>query len=446
MTLLARLRGATISNAGYSVLDYLSVPVLMLASAPFLLKHLGVEQYAIWVLASAAVTSGVQLSAGFGDAALKYIAAYRDESDGPSVERTVRTLLGINLALSATVSLLLACCVPLLVTHMPHLSDAMRVAYRRSLHIGCVLLVVKAVESVLVCAQRAHERYDIAARFTISARILTLGTAVVLADMGQGTVAIMISMLAFAVASVLLQALTLQRHLKAQVLLPTLQPSAVRELFSFGTFSWMQGVIGLLSGQADRFLVSYLLGTQALACYSICVQATMPIHGIAAAALQVLFPYLSARLGVLNRTILRQTIVTALTANIIIVAALALPLILGSHYILHLWMGTDFAAHASLPMSIAGASFALLGLNVTGHFVFMALGRVKILTALNAIAAAVMLALIALLSPRFGIVGASAARLAYGPIICLIYFPICRMVSRSHSLNSPHQFTEGAAT
>ena len=444
MTLLSRSRSLPISNATYSILDYLSLPVLMVASAPFLLRHLGVEQYAIWILAGAAVTSGVQLSAGFGDAALKYIAAYRGDNDRAAVERTIRTLLGINLVLSLAVALLLASTVPFLVTHMAHLSDSLQTTYWRSLLIGCVLLIVKAVESVFVCAQRAYERYGVAARFTISTRVLTLGTAVVLAELGRGTVTIMIATLAFAVVSTILQAIALQHHIESRFLLPTLHPDAIRELFGFGAFSWLQGLIGLLSGQADRFLVGYLLGAQSLAYYSICVQATMPIHGIAAAGLQVLFPYLSARLGSLNVAVLRQTIVTAFKTNIVIVALLSLPLICGSHYILRIWMGPDFATHASAAMSIAGVSFALLGLNVTGHFVFMAMGRVRLLAALNAIGATAMLISIAFFAPRFGIIGATAGRLVYGPIICLIYIPLWRALQCKRKATSTQQVIQEA--
>src|ERR1700733_3953212 len=107
MSLIAKLRSVHISNATYGIADYISLPALMLCSAPFLLRRLGVEQYAIWVLASAAVTSGILLSAGFGDAALKYISAYRGDNDHPGVERIIRTLLGINLALGTTVAALL---------------------------------------------------------------------------------------------------------------------------------------------------------------------------------------------------------------------------------------------------------------------------------------------------------------------------------------------------
>ena len=165
MTIAARLRSAHVSNATYGIAEYISLPALMLCSAPLLLHRLGVEQYAIWLLASAAVTGGMLLSAGFGDAAVKYISACRGNNDEAGVERIVRTLFAINLTLGVAVAMLLWLLTPLLVAHLPHLSAGLRISYQRALDIGCILLVVKVVESVFLCTQRAYERYDVAARF-----------------------------------------------------------------------------------------------------------------------------------------------------------------------------------------------------------------------------------------------------------------------------------------
>jgi len=424
MIFITRLRSVHISNATYGIADYISLPALMLCSAPFLLHHLGVEQYAIWVLASATVTSGFLLSAGFGDAALKYISTYRGNHDHAGTERIIRTLLGINLVLGIAVATLLALFIPPLVAHLPNVSASLQISYQHALEIGCVLLVVKVVESVFICAQRAFERYDIAARFTIATRIVTIGAAVIIAALGRGTVAIMLSTLLVALISVVLQAFTVWRHLAIHSLLPSLHPASMKELFSFGAFSWLQGLVGLFTGQADRFLVGYLLGTHALAYYSICVQAAMPIHGIAAAGLQVLFPYLASRLRVLSNTALRQKFAAAFAANIALVAILAFPVIFGSRYILSYWLDPNFAAHASLTLSITACGFALLGLNVTGFYMLMAMGRIKLLVFVNTVGAAVMLVAITLLAPRFGIAGAAAGRLLFGPIVCIIYIPL----------------------
>jgi O-antigen/teichoic acid export membrane protein len=444
MSLVSRLRSVHVSNAGYGIADYVSLPALMLCSAPFLLHRLGVEQYAIWVLASAAVTSGTLLSSGFGDAALKYIAAYRGSNDQAGVERTLRTLLGINLLIGSAVGAALWMLIPLLVSHLPDLTPELRTAYARALAIGCVLLVVKVMESVFICAQRAYERYDIAARFTIATRIATIGAAVTIAARGGGAVAIMQATLPIALASAGLQGGAVRRRLAVRSLLPRLHRESVRELFGFGAFSWLQGLVGLLTGQADRFLVGYLLGTRALAYYSICVQIALPIHGIAAAGLQVLFPYLAARLDLLSAGAVQRRFRAAFATNVALVALLAVPIIFGSRFILRLWMGPDFASHAAVALSITACGFALVGLNVTGFYILMAMGRVRLLALVNVAGAMAMLAAIAILAPRFGVVGAAAGRLVYGPIICLIYIPLHSALRTPRGLRDEAAAMQGA--
>ena len=346
MTFTSKLRSAHVSNATYGIAEYISLPILMLCSAPFLLHHLGVEQYAIWLLASAAVTGGMLLSAGFGDAAVKYISACRGRNQEAGVERIIRTLFAINLTLGTAVATLLWLFTPLLVAHLPHVTADLRVSYQRALSIGCVLLLVKVVESVFLCTQRAHERFDIAARFTIITRIVSIGAAVVIAAMGRGTVTIMLVTLFVSVVSLGAQMFALWRRLALRSLMPSWDRATIKELFSFGCFSWLQGIVGLLTGQADRFLVGYLLGTHALTYYSISVQVAAPIHGIASAGLQILFPYIAARLGLLSITAMRRKFATAFAANVAMVAVLAAPVIFGGHLILRLWLGEDFATHA----------------------------------------------------------------------------------------------------
>ena len=424
MTLTLRLRSVHVSNATYGIAEYISLPILMLCSAPFLLHHLGVEQYAIWLLASAAVTGGMLLSAGFGDAAVKYISACRGRNQEAGVERIIRTLFAINLTLGTVVAALLWLLTPLLVAHLPHVNADLRISYQRALSIGCVLLLVKVVESVFLCTQRAYERFDIAARFTIVTRIVTIGAAVVIAAMGRGTVTIMVMTLLVSLVSLGVQMVIVWHGLELHSLMPSWDRAAIKELFSFGCFSWLQGIVGLLTGQADRFLVGYLLGTHALTYYSISVQAAAPIHGIAHAGLQILFPYIAARLGTLSITAMRRKFATAFAANVAVVAILATPLIFSGHFILRLWLGEDFAEHATAALTVTACAFALVGLNVTGFYVLMAMGRIKLLALINLAAAVAMLTAIVILAPRFGIVGAASGRLIFGLITLLIYRPL----------------------
>jgi O-antigen/teichoic acid export membrane protein len=69
-------------------------------------------------------------------------------------------------------------------------------------------------------------------------------------------------------------------------------------------------------------------------------------------------------------------------------------------------------------------------MNVTAHYALLAVGKVRVITYLNLIAGLVMLALMAIVIPSYGLQGAALARLIYGPITWLTYFQLYRILWR----------------
>jgi len=160
-TLLQKLRSARghLANAAYGGADYLVPPACMLLAAPFLLHRLGVAQYGLWALASAAVTSGNQFSSGFGDAAIKYISASRGSGDWDRVRLIVRCMITINTLLSACTAILIWCVAPYLIHHIVKSDIVLQSVGQRSLRIGCILLIVKSIESVFISTLRAARHF-----------------------------------------------------------------------------------------------------------------------------------------------------------------------------------------------------------------------------------------------------------------------------------------------
>src|ERR1700735_1340750 len=106
-----------LSNAAYGVLDYAAYPIAMLVSAPTLLKHLGVVQYGIWIVTTAALNTGSIIASGFGDANIQYISSARSYGDFDVLLRAVRSMLGINLLLGAALAAISWMLVPLPARH-----------------------------------------------------------------------------------------------------------------------------------------------------------------------------------------------------------------------------------------------------------------------------------------------------------------------------------------
>jgi O-antigen/teichoic acid export membrane protein len=215
--------------------------------------------------------------------------------------------------------------------------------------------------------------------------------------------------------------------------MPSWQRKTVSDIAAFGTFSWLQAISSVAFSHADRFFVGFFMGAPAVAFYGLCVQAAQPIHGLISSGLHFLFPHLSTRLPVAPLSEIRRKITIAFIINAALVVAFALPLIAFGNRILTNWIGPAFGQDpvAIFPTIVCG--FALLAMNVTSHYALLAAGQVRLVTYLNLLAGIVMLLVMAILIPRYGLQGAASARLVYGPITCLAYFYLYRIIWRGES-------------
>jgi O-antigen/teichoic acid export membrane protein len=430
---------AHLSNAAYGVLDYAAYPIAMLISAPALLRHLGVAQYGIWIVTTAALNTGAIIASGFGDANIQYIASVRSQGNPDLMLRAVRSMLGINLILGAALAVISWVLVPFAVTHLvgPDRSGELQAACLLGLRIASILMLVRAIESVCVSTQRAFERYGEAIRISLLARIISVAAAVLLSLRGFGVATIMAATAFFMVIGTAVQLIRLRQYLGAASLWPSFDRRATSALFGFGAFSWLLAVSSVLFTQADRLLLGVSLGASTVTAYALCVQMAQPIYGIASSGLHFLFPYLSGRNAASQPSALQQPILLAFIVNLLIVAVGTAILLLFGHAALHAWVGPSVAQSSSGILAPIAWSFALLGLSVTGYYGLLALGHVHMVTALNLTGGLAMLLLMAWLLPVWGVHGIAMARLVYGVIAILMYVPLARVLggTRAPSLS-----------
>jgi len=428
---------AHFSNAAYGVLDYAAYPIAMLLSAPTLLKHLGIEQYGIWIVTTAALNTGSIIASGFGDANIQYIASARSQGDADLLLRAVRSMFGINVLLGGALALISWMLVPLAAGHLVGSAAGLRVACLLGLRIASVLMLVRAIETVCVSTQRAFERYGAAIRISLFIRVITVAAAVVLSLRGYGVAGIMEATACFLVLGTAAQLIRLRQYLGAVSLFPSFDRHATTALFQYGAFSWLLAVASVIFTQADRLLLGVSLGATTVTAYALCVQMAQPIYGIASSGLHFLFPYLSARNAVSRPEAIRKAILTAFSVNFLIVAVGAGLLLLFGRAVLNAWVGQSVAQSAAGILAPITWSFTLLGLSVTGYYALLALGRVHMVTALNITGGVAMLLLMACLLPLQGVHGIAMARLSYGLIALLMYVPLARALGGARAPSLP---------
>ncbi len=425
--------GGSMGSAIYSAADYVAQPITMIAAARFLLHHLGASQYGVWMLVMAIVGSLGVLGSGFGDATVKYVSEYRGMGNPVGLERVIRSTLTINSGLALILAGGAWLAAPYLSQAIFKIEPSLQGAAAWCFRIGAALLLLKSVESVFVSVLRGFEEYGTTVRISVFVRVFTILAAVGLTAAGMGIFSIMVATLVLAIIGLIMQVAAVQRVTGSVCLLPTFSSPGLSEVFSFGAFSWLQGLAAITFTHADRLVVGAFVGATAVAYYTICVQAAQPIHGIVSAAFNFIFPRASALRGAGQSSALEGVFWAGLALNVFLTSVISLPLILFSRPILRVWMGSDFAAKSHGLLSLLALAFAILSVNVVPHYVLLACNRVKFVSAVNIAGGALSLAAVAFLLPRYGLIGAAWGRLFYGPLVSLNLVAIYKVLRAPHS-------------
>jgi O-antigen/teichoic acid export membrane protein len=420
-----------IANAFYGVLDYVAWPAGMLAVAPVAVRALGMERYGIWMVANSAISIGAIIASGCGDANILCVASERAAGNHAALCRAVRSAMGIHLALGTTLALAGWFLVPFMTSRLVSANSPLQSDCLWSLQIACVLLLVRALESVCINTQRAFEQYGAAVRISVAGRLLSLAAAAILPLTRPSVTNVLVATAVISIVSLGAQMVKLARLLQVKFLTPRFDRKATIALLTFGRFTWIQAVSGLLLGQADRLVTGAALGAAAVTSYAMCVQLSQPIYGITAAGLHCFFPRIASQYARNDRRSLRRTAWLAIAINwSAVLVGTALLLALGNA-LLRAWGGPAIAQAAGEVLPLILCSTALSALSIAGSYAMLAVGRVRIVTWLNLAAAAAMAAGIAALLGPYGIRGMAIARLLYGPITIGVYLPLFTGVLRS---------------
>jgi O-antigen/teichoic acid export membrane protein len=426
-----------LTNAAYGVLDYAAYPIGMLLVAPIILHNMGASQYGIWAVVTAAISMGSIIASGFGDANIQHVASQRGLGRHDALVRTVRCMIGINLILGTALALIAWVLAPVVARHLVPSHSSLQQDCLWSLRIASLLLWLRTMESVCISTQRAFERYGAAVRVSILARLLSLAAAAALTYLVHSIAIVVAAAAIINLMGTWLQFAALRRLLHTESLGPAWDRSAMKALLTFGAFSWLQAISGIVFSQADRLFLGVSLGALAVASYALCAQLAQPIYGFTASGLHFLFPHLAERSASRTTSDIRKAVLVALACNLLFVVAATAILMHFGQRILLTWAGADIARSSTAIFPVIVWSSALLGLNVTGTYSLLAFGRVRVVTWLNLTAGTTMLLLMIWLLPRFGAYGLALARLSYGSITLLLYLPLAFQLSKTPAAYMP---------
>lgn len=413
-----------IGRATWSITEQAVGPLLQLALTPFLLRWMGAEEFGLWALVIAITSMGQLASFGAGGATTKHVSADWGAGRRADAVATVRAATTVALAMGLLILALSAwTAVPLASVFFDRMGDTAHVG--AALFLAVLLLLAQEIDGVFAAAMRGLQRFDLVARVELLGRLASTAAVAILAWHYRTVIPILAGAILLTACKAVARAVMVNRLLHVRnAHWPSVERKHLRRVTDFGKWQWMQSIGSTLFSVADRLLVGWYFGAADLARYSICLQVAQSVHLLPAAAMQVLFPWISANAATSNAPSGTRLMKWSLASGAFcIVLPLALALISGP--LLSVWIGADFAELGTRLLQVLLFAYGVLAFNIPGHYFLLGLGEARFVSLSNLAAGALSIAISITLLP-LGLVAFAAGKLGYGPVILLNYFRLGR--------------------
>ena len=404
-------------NILFSSLDHLLLPVLWIVATPIFVHELGVDRFGVWMLVNSLLGFSGLFAFGLSDATIKYVAHYRALGNAAGASRVIQSTLTVYMILGLIAGVIVTFGAPLLAGSVFKVDPKDASLLVLSLKISGMGIVARMFDSVMQSALQGYERYDLAAGVSMVGNLLTVLLNVGAALLGFGLETLLLTAIALLVLSGVIKMLLIKVYLTPDMSIrPCWDREALAEIFGFGVYSWLQGISGILLGQADRLMIASMMGTRQLAYYAVCLQLAQQIHALPSKAAASLFPLASAARALGDTVRLRDIYFRSMFIVTSVAIALGIPIFMNANGILTAWMGSEFATVATPILQILAFSFTLLATSIVPYYYLTGAGFVRLGMIFSVISGLSVVFAAVLLIPILGILGAAWSRLATIPV------------------------------
>lgn len=255
------------------LLTYISEIIKILTSllyTPIMLRLLGQSEYGLYQLVHSVVSYLGLLSLGFGSAYVRYFSIARKSKDEDEVSR----LNGMFMTIFLVIGGVAAICGAIMVgnIHSVFGNGLMEAEYQ----IARVLLIlmvfnlsVSFPDSVFNCIISAHERFFFQRALTVLQNLLNPFLTLPLLLMGYGSIGMVLVSTAITLAKITTDAWYVLRYIKAKFIFKGFDFPLLKDIWGFTFFIFLNQIIDQINWNVDRFLLGRMIGTSAVAVYSL---------------------------------------------------------------------------------------------------------------------------------------------------------------------------------
>jgi O-antigen/teichoic acid export membrane protein len=189
----------------------------------------------------------------------------------------------------------------------------------------------------------------------------------------------------------------------------TWDPRLLRTLFAFSVYSFISNVSGSLLLQFDKFALGALRSVTAVTYYVVPGNVAQRLHSATASLTTVLLPAASGMYARGGDDDVRRLYVRATKFTLLFLMTLTVPAVVFARQILRYWLGEAFAIHSFWALRLLVLTYFMLSLTAIPYFIVLARGRPQLAGIFSGVTALLNVALVFVLIPRYGVIGAAAA-------------------------------------
>jgi len=280
---------------------------------------------------------------GLGEATLRFVSQYHSRNDLDGVNRVLGATLFVYFITGVVGCGVIEVFAPQIVGVFKVLPDRMGMSVM-ALRIAGVGFFFTTLRGALQKVPEATQRYDVSSKILMAVTALRCTAMIFVVKMGGGIVGLAGILVANAVVNIIIYFFVAHHLIPGVRCFPCTRKDGLKEVFSYGVFSFINQLIGSISLYLDRFILGIFFGTADVGYLTAPKDLLMKAQGLSAAAGRALFPRFSAMEEGAEMERLYSFSLWALTSFSVIIfipIAIILPVFLS------LWVSPEFAEHSA---------------------------------------------------------------------------------------------------
>jgi len=336
VTFLGDFSKKVATNTFFNVLGRSWSFLINLLLTPYILAHLNVGDFGVWVLLSIFVYSFSLLDLGLGSSFVKYISAYHVHEDYDSINKVIFSGIAFY-ALFGVFIIIAGLLVEHPLLHLFRIENASAVYF-----LVLLTCAITNIGAMLLSVFKGIQRMDKSNSIEIKLSLINLVGTVAFLEAGFGMFGLALNAVLCALIALVVTGASLKREVQKISFGWNFDRALLREMFGYGLKISVSRLGGLICFQADKLIVSRVLGLAAVSFYEVSARLTSFMRAVPLVMLSALIPATS-ELGARKdrQKILRTYFLVSKYVAMVTIGLVTL-LVLDADSLVKLWLGAGF--------------------------------------------------------------------------------------------------------